>query len=435
MPPKKKSTTKTISTKLWQEAYKAILTDPDEYEAFAKFSKVVSEKQGSIPDLTSEDGRVKLNKTVEKLVTKMESSSSPKTKEVFSKLQMFRGLIAAGASANPGATVAVAGLFIAFDFILMHQAEEAAISEMIVKISDISYRNELLHHFIESQPHEHAELQDARSELKAAFVQLKRTTLLLTMKLAYKLNSWHSFFLTLGSWGNRLQILKDAETRVTDYIRDINIHLLSPPARGPNWTDTQIPRLHRLVRDGRTDDIYDLIDTGKCPPAVLNEQTSTGWTALMFAARDGQYKILTYLLRCEKIEVNKKNADGNTALILAAQSNRPIHIARLIEAGAKLNLRNKMKRTAWLQAARAGKLNAMKKLSEKGDDVDQVTGKNGWCALHTAVYNDDPGMVVWLLEVGAKRDIKIDSGKSKGLTPRELALKLKKEKALKVLSI
>lgn len=364
--------------------------------------------------MSSQNGRQKLNQEAEKLVADLQSSSSTKTKEVLNKISQFRGLIAAGASANPGATIAVAGLFIAFDLILLHRAEEAYISEILIQVADIACRSELLFRFIEVQPYDDTRLSNAREALKAALVQLKRISLLLTMKIIYKLNRWHKYFLAPGAWGNRLKTLQDAKTRVDEYVRDINYDLQNPLATGSNWSQNceRLPQLHRLVQDGRVDDVYKMITDNRCPPTVLNEKTQKGWTALMFAARDGQWKILTWLLRCAKIEVNAKNNNGDTALVIAAKANRPKHIKKLIDAGAKLNIRNKHKRTAWLEATILGKLNAMKTLLEDGDDINQVTGIHGWCALHTAVQKDYLKIQKWLLEKGAKTDIKIKAGSS-----------------------
>lgn len=426
---------KSLSSKLWQAAYKAILSDPEESKTFSKFSKVISEKQDSIPDLSSESGRKMLSQATTKSAANMESSSSPTTQKVVKKLEKFRGLIANGASANPCATIAVAGLFFAFDLISMQQAEEASISEIVIAIADISCRSELLHHFVEDRPHEHAQLLEARSELKAAFVQLKRTSLLLTMKIVYKLSSWRKFFLAAGSWADRLKDLKDVETRVDKYVSAIESHINNPPSTSSNWKDKRLPQLHRLVRDGRVDDVYKLLTTGQVPPDMLNERTSKGWTPLMFAVRHGQYNILTWLLNAQKIQVNATNTDGNTALILAVQNNRLGHTKNLVKSGAKLDVRNNHKRTAWLEGAIKGSMKSMKVLLAKGDDINQITGINGWCALHTAVEKDNVAMLKWLLENRGRVDIVIKGGKSKGLTPRGLAEKFEREKMLQLLPV
>lgn len=44
----------------------------------------------------------------------------------------------------------------------------------------------------------------------------------------------------------------------------------------------------------------------------------------------------------------------------------------------------------------------MKVLLEKGYDMNQVTGVNGWCVLHTAAENDYIELAKWLLEMGAR---------------------------------
>lgn len=153
----------------------------------------------------------------------------------------------------------------------------------------------------------------------------------------------------------------------------------------------------------------------------------------MYAVKNGQWKIMKYLLGAERIDVNIKNNRGNTALIIAAFNDRPSYAKKLIEKGANIKAKNHRKRTAWQEAANLRKLKMMKVLLEKGDNINQVTGAHGWCALHTAVEKNDSKMVSWLIEKKAKTDIKIKSGGNKGLTPRELAEKLNREKLLNIL--
>ena len=80
-----------------------------------------------------------------------------------------------------------------------------------------------------------------------------------------------------------------------------------------------------------------------------------------------------------------------------------------------------------------GHLNVMKVLQDNGDDISQVTGKNGWCALHTATEKRYVEMAQWLLDKDAKRSIKIKAGKREGMTPKMLAKELDRPDILAIL--
>ena len=259
------------------------------------------------------------------------------------------------------------------------------------------------------------------------------------MRIAYKLEGWSKYLVGFGGWNDELHRLEDAKDRVKEYLESIHQSVPNMPTSAPNWKqpDKQETDLHRLVKNGRTDDVFNMIHTGQCPKEKLNAQTSKGWTALMFAVKDGHWKIMNYLLDTQGIWTNAKNTDGNTALIIAAQNNRPGHAKKLLAGGAKFDVRNNGQRTAFLEAAIKGNLKVMQVLVEKGDDINQVTGRNGWCALHTATDKTDRNyveMARWLVEKDAKKYLKIKGGKREGMTPKMLAKELGRSEILDFLA-
>ena len=419
---------------LWQEAWEAIAADPDQCRLIDKFRAALSKDKTDNSELTSNDGRRELLQVIRHKSTSMKSSSKEGTRVAFKAVSTVRGLVVTGASPNPCATIAVAGFFIAFDLIEYYRAEKARVYTITLDTADIICRFAPLDHLVKSLPNEHSQLQDARDGLHRAFVKLYRTVFELTMKVVYRFDRWGRIAVMVWPWNDELMTLEGAERRVDKYVAAVNVALNHPPPSTPNWppSNNKITILHRHVQHGQFTHVYNMIIAGQCTPDVLNAQTSKGWTPLMFAAKDGQWKILNLLLSVKGVATNIKNCDGNTALILAAQNDRPGHVRKLIEGGAKVGIRNNGKRTAWLEAAIKGRLKAMKVLLEKGDDINQLTGKNGWCVLHTAVEKNYEELAKWLLEKKANTDIKVRNGKRKGLTPRELAEKMIAELDLEI---
>ena len=436
MPPKRTPSPMPARSKLWKEAYEALEADPDEREVMNSFYSLVKKGSPNLPDLDTDAGRRHMLNIIEKKNDSLQASSSPEMKRACKVANKARNLISLGAAANPCATVAVAGFFIAFDLIQMHQAEKEAIFEITVETADIMCCSALHDHQVnKKQDKEPQELRDARQRLRGAYVQLYRTILYLSMKIAYKVTGWRKYFVGWSAWREEEQNLQKAENRVNKFLRPIHEYETNPPSKAPNWKrpDKNETRLHRLVKDGRANDVYNMIEAGECPKDLLNSKTSKQWTALMLSVKGGHWKIMNYLLRVSGIWTNAKNTDGNTALILAAQNNRPGFTKKLLENGAKYDVRNNGQRTAFLEAAMRGNLGVMKVLEGKGDDINQVTGKNGWCALHTATDKNYLEMAQWLLEKRAKRYIKIKGGKREGKTPKALAAELGRAEILAIL--
>ena len=68
--------------------------------------------------------------------------------------------------------------------------------------------------------------------------------------------------------------------------------------------------------------------------AEVNHAGNDGWTALLFAAKNGHAAVVDHLLRANAdVDATK---DGATALMLAALSGHEAIVVRLLEAGANV---------------------------------------------------------------------------------------------------
>jgi len=105
---------------------------------------------------------------------------------------------------------------------------------------------------------------------------------------------------------------------------------------------------------------------------------------LLNAAALGKKEEVEICLNNE-IDINSKNEEGHTALMLAASMGRNDTVDFLIDSGADLNLASNNGWTALLWAASRGHLMVVKKLVESGADIDATT-PNGWTALEWAQH-------------------------------------------------
>lgn len=144
-----------------------------------------------------------------------------------------------------------------------------------------------------------------------------------------------------------------------------------------------------------------------------------GMTALMLAAEQlssnysqlstSAVEIVEILLE-NGAKANKKNNDGYTALILAAQAgeyasvkailDRPLNVGSCEEVGSQglgLEIKNKFGKTAFILAAEEGHLKIVKLLLERGADADAMSSR-GMNGLQLAAVNKRVEVVRHLVE-------------------------------------
>jgi ankyrin repeat protein len=123
----------------------------------------------------------------------------------------------------------------------------------------------------------------------------------------------------------------------------------------------------------------------------------------MLAAEKGYIDVVKKLLLAPKIDLNAQNGRGDTAIHVVAinahlsEKDRVNMINLLASHGAKVDIRNKARRTAWLDASKSGYLKVVQELKKHGADINQVTGANGWSGLHEAAGQAHVEVAKWLL--------------------------------------
>lgn len=170
--------------------------------------------------------------------------------------------------------------------------------------------------------------------------------------------------------------------------------------------------------------------------ADVNQQTSKHkWSALHFSAKSDNSKCVKALSAMPGIDLNKKNDEGLTPLHLAVLRSRTRNAVALVDKGAKIDTRDKAKRTPFLDAAKLGNLEVVKKLRGKGADVNQVSGARKWSALHEAAGSDYIDIAKYLVSEGINLDLRVGGGPRKGMTAKEVAENRKSKDVLEFLAL
>ena len=102
-------------------------------------------------------------------------------------------------------------------------------------------------------------------------------------------------------------------------------------------------------------------------------------------------------LEQDGIDVNAKNSEGYTALILASSNGHKEIVEMLLEKGADVNAKDKYNATALIKASSNGHKEIVEMLLEKGADVNAKT-HNGSTALIKASENKHTEIVAMLLD-------------------------------------
>jgi ankyrin repeat protein len=165
----------------------------------------------------------------------------------------------------------------------------------------------------------------------------------------------------------------------------------------------------------------------------INALSPRSWTAVHFAAKEGNMKVLKTLLTAPGVNLLIREDDGMTPLHIAARLNNVGVVKLLLQREPKLlGIRDNGGRTAWLWAAAQGNADVLKVLKGAGQDVNDAT-KGGWNALHLAGESDRVSAVKYLVTVGTRKDARIKEGRRKGCTPKQLAVQKGKTAVLEFL--
>ena len=115
------------------------------------------------------------------------------------------------------------------------------------------------------------------------------------------------------------------------------------------------------------------------------------------------------------LDVNFVDSSGNSLLMLAAREGSPKSAAVLINAGAKLYLRNAYGDDALLLATFAGHEAIVDMLLAKGASLG--ANRSGWTPLHYAAYTGHARLVKKFLALGSP----VNAATQSGLTPLMVA--------------
>ena len=144
---------------------------------------------------------------------------------------------------------------------------------------------------------------------------------------------------------------------------------------------------------------------------------SDGWTPLMWAALNGHDQIVRELIRAGA-DVNGKNYIKRTALHRASWRGHSSVIKTLAEAGANLNVQDVDGVTPLMEAAYWGYANVVVELIRAGADVSVVSSREwlsvaaGSTALHFAAKENNIECGVLLVEAGADMRTRNKNSKS-----------------------
>lgn len=152
------------------------------------------------------------------------------------------------------------------------------------------------------------------------------------------------------------------------------------------------------ILEDSVDGLKAALATGADP----NARNEKGTPAIYLVAFRGPFhrEELLDLLLSRKAKVDATNAEGQTALLAAAHSDRKELVAKLLAAGANPNARARDGSTALMFAADAGAWTVVEVLLKAKVELD-AADQEGWTALHSALAGGHEGIAKRLLAAGA----------------------------------
>lgn len=134
--------------------------------------------------------------------------------------------------------------------------------------------------------------------------------------------------------------------------------------------------------------------------------------SLLEAVRKGQIHVVRSLLS-KGIDVNQRDGDGNTPLIIAVCHHQTKIVRVLIQHQADVHARNKKGQTAWSWATLTSNSEVIELLLHQGVDINTKVEHAGWqglTALIIVVHGGDEHLVRFLIEHGADMEIPSPQG-------------------------
>lgn len=120
------------------------------------------------------------------------------------------------------------------------------------------------------------------------------------------------------------------------------------------------------------------------------------------ATKEGNFTVVSELLKCGYRSLEAKNQDGQTAVHLASKQGEEAILEKLIASGANVNCRDQHGNTPLHYACQNNLLSIVRILINNGGANVQIRNTNtGWVSLHEAASRGHKEIVEFLLSVGA----------------------------------
>ncbi|SDZ66811.1 ankyrin repeat domain-containing protein [Pseudomonas sp. NFIX28] len=186
--------------------------------------------------------------------------------------------------------------------------------------------------------------------------------------------------------------------------------------------------LLEAVRDGQLPKVQALISQG----ANLNVRDSDGSSPLLLATAANQVEIARALIEAGA-DVNQKNLIHDSPYLLAGASGRNAILQLTLAHGADLKSTNRYGGTALIPACERGHVDTVRLLIKAGVDLDHVN-RLGWTCLMEAIVLADGGpahqqIVAQLIAAGANLNLP----DNEGLSPLQQAEKRGQHAIVKLL--
>ncbi|KAJ9299066.1 hypothetical protein DTO271G3_3308 [Paecilomyces variotii] len=161
--------------------------------------------------------------------------------------------------------------------------------------------------------------------------------------------------------------------------------------------------LHAAAYRGHVNIARLLIERG----CNVDAKEDDGWTALMLASQEGHLPLLNLLIE-KSANVNAEEKDGATSLWIASQQGHTAIVRRLLELEAKQLPTRSAQRRPIHQAAQNGHLSVLQMLLKAAPEDINAEDKNGATPLLLAAQENQPrylAIMNHLISMGAKASV------------------------------
>lgn len=188
------------------------------------------------------------------------------------------------------------------------------------------------------------------------------------------------------------------------------------------------PEVEEFLRCARARNSVRVGELLDATPSLINAIEAGGFAALHFAAFNGDVSMFNVLLP-RKPDLELRNYDGNTPLIMAAKGRQQSSMRILIDAGASVNFQTTSGATVTHFAASMGDVDGVRYLVSRGATIVHPNSETG-SVLHWAAHSGDASVVgAMIYEFG----IPIDITDTHGGTALFTALFMKKNEIVQFL--